>query len=98
MAGVSCESCIFPLTFVTALAVIAEGTGKTPPHGVTLTAHYTGKLASNGETFDSSVTRGTPFTFPVGMGRVIKVGARMTVKVALTTAYESTVWCNLQLM
>lgn len=54
-------------------AVIAEGKGITPPKGVTVSAHYTGKLASNGDTFDSSVSRGTPFTFPVGGGRVIKV-------------------------
>ena len=57
--------------------VLKEGNGVSPAKGVSVSAHYTGKLASNGETFDSSVTRGTPFTFPVGGGRVIKVGWRV---------------------
>ena len=34
--------------------------------------HYTGSLASNGVVFDSSVERGTPFEFVVGVGQVIK--------------------------
>jgi len=52
--------------------VLAEGTGdKTPTRGVTVSAHYTGRLL-NGTKFDSSVDRGKPLKFPVGVGRVIK--------------------------
>lgn len=34
--------------------------------------HYTGKLQSNGQTFDSSRTRGEPLVFELGAGRVIQ--------------------------
>ena len=52
--------------------VLAEGTGdKTPEPGTAITAHYTGRLL-NGTQFDSSVERGKPLQFPVGIGRVIK--------------------------
>lgn len=48
---------------------------KQPTVGQTAQVHYTGWLDNNGEPgtkFDSSVDRGTPFEFPVGMGYVIK--------------------------
>jgi FKBP-type peptidyl-prolyl cis-trans isomerase FkpA len=54
---------------------IKEGTGPSPKTGQTAVVHYTGWLWVNGEKgkkFDSSVDRGTPFSFPVGQGRVIK--------------------------
>ena len=51
------------------------GTGATPARGQTCVMHYTGWLwvnAAKGAKFDSSVDRGRPFEFPLGMGRVIK--------------------------
>jgi FKBP-type peptidyl-prolyl cis-trans isomerase len=46
------------------------GTGASPKMTDQVTVHYTGKLASNGKVFDSSVQRGQPATF--AMNRVIK--------------------------
>ena len=51
--------------------VTLEGEGDFPTKGSQITAHYTGKLL-DGTVFDSSVTRGTPFKFNLGAGRVIK--------------------------
>lgn len=53
--------------------VLVEGVGDCPNVGDEVTAHYTGRLASNGEIFDSSVSRGTPFKFTLGRGQVIKL-------------------------
>jgi peptidylprolyl isomerase len=49
---------------------IEEGTGDTPQGGQTVVAHYTGWL-EDGTKFDSSVDRGTPLTFTLGVGQVI---------------------------
>ncbi len=51
------------------------GTGASPRSGQTCVMHYTGWLYENGakgKKFDSSVDRGQPFEFPIGVGRVIK--------------------------
>ena len=48
-----------------------EGTGPTVPKGAKVKVHYTGKL-ENGTVFDSSVKRGEPLEFKVGVGQVIK--------------------------
>ena len=51
------------------------GTGASPKNGQTCVMHYTGWLWENGakgKKFDSSLDRGTPFSFPLGQGRVIK--------------------------
>ena len=51
--------------------VVQAGDGPKPKPGTSIKAHYTGKYLS-GKVFDSSVQRGEPFEFEVGMGRVIK--------------------------
>ena len=50
--------------------VTAAGKGGSPAKGTRVKAHYTGYL-TNGTKFDSSVDRGQPFAFNVGMGMVI---------------------------
>jgi len=53
--------------------VITPGnSGEHPTAGMVVKVHYTGKIASTGEVFDSSVTRGRLFEFPLGQGRVIQ--------------------------
>lgn len=47
------------------------GTGSSPKTGQTVKVHYTGWL-ENGTKFDSSVDRGEPFNFVIGVGQVIK--------------------------
>lgn len=48
-----------------------KGTGRKPVIGNTVEVHYTGYL-ENGTKFDSSVDRGRPLIFQVGLGKVIK--------------------------
>jgi peptidylprolyl isomerase len=51
------------------------GTGASPKTGQTCVMHYTGWLYENGakgKKFDSSVDRGAPFEFKIGVGQVIR--------------------------
>ena len=66
-----------PMTLPSGLQVLdtAPGSGASPKTGDMCVMHYTGWLYENGQKgkkFDSSVDRGQPFEFPIGVGRVIK--------------------------
>lgn len=66
-----------PVTLPSGLQVLdtTVGVGASPKTGETCVMHYTGWLYENGQKgkkFDSSVDRGQPFEFPIGVGRVIK--------------------------
>jgi peptidylprolyl isomerase len=52
--------------------ILEKGNGPTPSQGDLVKVHYTGTLKSTGEKFDSSVDRGEPIEFPIGVGRVIQ--------------------------
>ena len=49
---------------------IVVGTGASPTQGQTVVVHYTGWL-TDGTKFDSSVDRGEPFEYQIGVGMVI---------------------------
>ncbi|MEU1620457.1 FKBP-type peptidyl-prolyl cis-trans isomerase [Streptomyces sp. NPDC005722] len=51
---------------------IWEGEGAEAKAGQNVTVHYVGVAFSTGEEFDASWNRNSPFTFPLGGGRVIK--------------------------
>lgn len=48
-----------------------EGKGSTPANGQKVKVHYKGMLL-DGTVFDSSIDRGEPIEFPLGVGQVIK--------------------------
>ncbi|RMZ99601.1 peptidyl-prolyl cis-trans isomerase FKBP1A-like [Brachionus plicatilis] len=54
--------------------VTRQGDGKSyPQRGQRVTVHYTGYLQQvGGPKFDSSVDRGRPFQFQIGVGQVIR--------------------------
>jgi peptidylprolyl isomerase len=49
---------------------LVVGTGATPKPGQMVSVHYTGWL-KDGKKFDSSLDRGSPYSFPLGQKRVI---------------------------
>ena len=61
-----------PTEKVVDVVTIVEGDGiNFPKKGDRVTMHYTGML-TNGQKFDSSVDRGQPFQFIIGVGQVIR--------------------------
>lgn len=72
------------------------GNGPSPQPGQIVSVHYTGTL-ENGVKFDSSLDRGQPFEFQIGVGRVIrgwdegvmtmKVGGRRKLTIPPELAY-----------
>jgi peptidylprolyl isomerase len=77
---------------------IVVGTGPSPEEGQRVTVHYTGYFI-DGRKFDSSVDRGQPFTFVIGVGQVIrgwdegvatmKVGGKRLLYIPANLAYGS---------
>jgi len=53
------------------IETLKEGTGEEAKNGDTVVVNYVGIL-QDGTKFDSSIDRGTPFSFTLGIGQVIK--------------------------
>ena len=53
------------------IEITQKSSGAEAENGMSVSVHYTGKL-TDGTKFDSSLDRGTPFTFTLGQGSVIK--------------------------
>jgi peptidylprolyl isomerase len=91
-----------PMTTPSGLQIIDSkvGTGPSPKTGQTCVMHYTGWLYENGakgKKFDSSVDRGEPFEFKIGLRQVIagwdegvasmKVGGKRTLIIPAALGY-----------
>ena len=76
-AGITTSATAQSMTTASGLQITdtKAGTGASPKTGQTCVMHYTGWLYENGKKgakFDSSVDRGEPFEFTIGVGQVIK--------------------------
>lgn len=79
------------------IADIVVGDGDEATSGRQVVVHYVGVAHSTGEEFDASWNRGSPFTFPLGAGRVIagwdegvkgmKVGGRRQLTIPAKLGY-----------
>ncbi len=86
-----------PTTTASGLKYVDDkaGSGASAETAKEVTVHYTGRLASNGKKFDSSVDRGTPATFAIngvipGFAEAIKtmkVGGKRTALLPAALAY-----------
>lgn len=79
------------------------GTGAEAKHGQKISVHYSGYLdqggGKKGKKFDSSVDRGEPFSFTLGIGQVIagwdegvagmKIGSKRTLYIPSELGYGS---------
>ncbi|MDO8265221.1 MAG: FKBP-type peptidyl-prolyl cis-trans isomerase [Candidatus Parcubacteria bacterium] len=79
--------------------ILKQGEGEEAKSGDKVSVHYVGTL-EDGTKFDSSVDRGTPFTFTLGIGQVIqgwdmgvagmKIGEKRKLTIPSDLAYGST--------
>ncbi len=65
------EENIIPMDSGLKIETLKQGTGEGAKNGDEITVHYTGTL-ENGTKFDSSLDRNQPFSFVLGIGRVIQ--------------------------
>lgn len=78
--------------------LLVDGKGAEVKGGQSITVHYTGVVYADGSTFDSSWSKGSPFTFTIGTGGVIpgwdkglvgkKVGSRVLLVVPPADGYK----------
>ena len=71
LSGKAAEKAMVTTTSGLQYVDLVVGSGREAHAGETAIVHYTGTL-TDGTKFDSSKDRNTPFSFPLGAGRVIK--------------------------
>lgn len=100
VVGVAAAPAPIALPSGTTYTDVAVGSGAVAAPGQAVTVHYTGWLyegGKRGKKFDSSVDRGEPFQFPLGLGSVIqgwdegvagmKVGGKRTLIIPAAAGY-----------